>query len=259
MKKRILRCVGGGLLLLAPVLLWSWQPYGLRTPVNALWWQLLMGALLASGLLVLRVIDLAALGSFAEALLALLAGVVLLLFGRVWTGTGFAVPDWHDPRWLPAVLTASLAGCCMIVLCAARCVQCAAARRFGGFSLPRFSVLLAAVLILSLYTLLQQIFQGMGRTLAKHTELAGWNRRLWFWAALALPYLTSFALLPFARRERAGGVTALALGAVLLALHIACFRFNLRITLQGILAFVNGPLYLALLLLGLTALHRRPA
>ena len=70
MKKRILRCVGGGLLLLAPVLLWSWQPYGLRTPVNALWWQLLMGALLASGLLVLRVIDLAALGSFAEALLA---------------------------------------------------------------------------------------------------------------------------------------------------------------------------------------------
>ena len=169
------------------------------------------------------------------------------------------MPDWHDPRWLPAVLTASLAGCCMIVLCAARCVQCAAARRFGGFSLPRFSVLLAAVLILSLYTLLQQIFQGMGRTLAKHTELAGWNRRLWFWAALALPYLTSFALLPFARRERAGGVTALALGAVLLALHIACFRFNLRITLQGILAFVNGPLYLALLLLGLTALHRRPA
>ena len=258
MKKQVLRCLSGGLLLLVPVLLWSWQPYGLKTPVDALWWQLMMGALLASGLLVLRVVDLTALGSFAEALLALLAGVVLLLFGRVWTDTGFAVPAWHDPQWLPAVLTASLAGCCMIVLCAARCVQCAVVRRFGSFSLPRFSMLLTAVLILSLSTLLQQIFQGLSRSFFKHTELPEWNRRLWSVAALMLPYLTSFALLPFARKEREGGITALTLGAVLFVLHIACFRFNLRITLQGILDFVNGPLYLALLLLGLTALRRRP-
>ena len=258
MKKQVLRCLSGGLLLLVPVLLWSWQPYGLKTPVDALWWQLMMGALFASGLLVLRVVDLTALGSFVEALLALLAGVVLLLFGRVWTDTGFAVPAWHDPQWLPAVLTASLAGCCMIVLCAARCVQCAVVRRFGSFSLPRFSMLLTAVLILSLSTLLQQIFQGLSRSFFKHTELPEWIRRLWSVAALMLPYLTSFALLPFARKEREGGITALTLGAVLFMLHIACFRFNLRITLQGILDFVNGPLYLALLLLGLTALCRRP-
>ena len=242
-------------LLILPLILWKWRPWGVYLFNDKLLMQLLHGMCFASGLLLLQVIDTNKLGSFAEAFIALCTGLIVMLFGRVWSSAGFVIPSWQSDIPLSNVFQVSLPACLLISLLLVRCIQCCFTRKFSGFDLQHFALLLSVTLLACFTTDVLDRATFLSNNMYLH-QIASWNEDLWVCAKWFLQCIMVCWFPIFARKNIKGGWIVLILGILFFIVHTFSYHIfpDIPSALHGILDYKNNSLYIGLILLGISAL-----